>query len=213
MTAVSPWQRVNKRKLFERFAIEIGPALVFVFSLQAMGLKAATLAFIAATAVAACYSWFEKRRIPYIPFGMVLLAALFGGLTIIMGDPSYITFRATLVNASGALAILVGLVFGRLVLKNSLQDGFKLPDGAWWTLSIRMVLFLVIMAGLNEFFRLSFSTEVWAWFKAATPLGNVVFLALNWNLIRKNITAEESELTDSPPLGPKSSVNPAAKPA
>ncbi len=204
------WERVNKRKLFERFAIEIGPALAFVISLQILGLNQATIFFIVATAVAALYSWFEKRHFPYIPFGMVILAAVFGGLTIAFGNASWIEFRATLVNAGGAIALLVGLLSGNLLLKNSLQDGFKLTDGAWWVLTLRMIVFLFLMAAANEFMRLTFSTETWAWFKTATPIFNVVFLALSWGTIRDNLTAEDAaEMDETPPVGPKTALRPA----
>lgn len=204
------WSQVNKRKLFERFAIEIGPALVFVAGLQLMGLNLATIAFVIALALAAGYSWFEKRHFPFIPFGMVVMAAAFGAATILMDDASYIEFRATLVNAGGAIAILVGLLMGKLILKKSLQDGFHLTDGAWWVLSIRMMIYLFIMAGLNEFVWRMFSTEVWAWFKTASPIANLVFLWINWPLIRDNLSGE-GKLDQSPPAGPKTALDPSAK--
>lgn len=207
-----PLARVNVAKLAERFAIEIGPALVFVGALQFIDLSWATGLFVAATAAAAAYSWFEKKHFPYIPFAMVALAALFGALTMAFGEASWIQFRATLVNAGGALAILGGLLCGRLFLKKSLQEGFRLNDGAWWMLSLRMIVYLLVMAVANEVVRLSFSTETWAWFKTASPVLNLLFLAANWPLIRANLVAlEDEELTESPPLGAKSALNPAAR--
>ncbi|ORE95430.1 inner membrane-spanning protein YciB [Acuticoccus yangtzensis] len=208
----TPWQRVNKRKLIERFAIEIGPAIVFVIALQAVHLQGATLLFVVATAAAASYSWIEKRRFPLIPAGMVLLAALFGAMTIVSDNPDYIQVRATIVNAGGAIAILAFLVNGRLVLKSSLQDGFRLTDGAWWMLSIRMAVFLFMMALLNEAVWRTTSVETWAWFKTVAPVFNILFLWLNWPLIRENLSAEDgAEMTEVPPAGGKSTLNPAAQ--
>ncbi|WMS42444.1 septation protein IspZ [Acuticoccus sp. MNP-M23] len=204
------WEQINKRKLFERFAIEIGPALAFVIALQILGLNQATLFFIVATLGTALYSWFEKRHFPYIPFGMVVLAAVFGAATIAFDNAAWIEFRATLVNAGGAVALLVGLLMGKLVLKNSLQDGFRLTDGAWWVLTLRMIIFLSIMAAANEFMRLTFSTETWAIFKTVTPVFNLVFLALSWRTIRDNLSGEHGvQLTETPPVGPKTALHPA----
>ncbi|WP_108659409.1 inner membrane-spanning protein YciB [Acuticoccus kandeliae] len=186
----SALEQVNTRKLFERFAIEMGPALVFVLALVIVGLNPATVLFVVATGIAAGYSWYEKRHFPYIPAGMLLMTAVFGGLTIVLDNASYIQFRATLVNAGGALAITIGLMSGHLVLKKALQDGFRLTDAAWWTLSIRMALYLAVMATLNEIIRRAFSTEIWAWFKAGSPLLNVAFLAANWPLIRAHLQPE-----------------------
>ncbi|UOM34116.1 inner membrane-spanning protein YciB [Acuticoccus sp. I52.16.1] len=207
----TPWQRVNKRKLFERFAIEIGPAIVFVVALQGVNLKAATLLFVVATGASAAYSWIEKRHFPFIPAGMVLLAAAFGALTIAFDDPDYIQFRATVVNGGGALAILAGLLTGRLLLKRSLQDGFRLTDGAWWTLSLRMIVYLTTMAVANEIIWRTMSVEAWAWFKTIAPTFNILFLWLSWPVIRENLRTEDGAcLEESPPAGAKSAMNPAA---
>ncbi len=197
----TPWQRVNKRKLVERLAIEIGPALMFVVALQTVSLKAATIFFVAATAVAVAYSWFEKKHFPVIPFGTLLLAALFGALTVAFNDPDYIQFRATIMNAGGAVALLIGLIIGRLLLKDSLQDGFRLTEGAWWTLSIRMILYLTTLAIANEVIWRTMSLEAWAWFKAVSPLFNIVFLWVNWPLIRASLHAESDGSHGDPSTG------------
>lgn len=205
------WALIDKRRLAERFLVELGPAVAFVVALQMAGLNVATGFFIAAVALAAAYSWVQKRRFPVIPAGMVALAALFGGLTILLGEAAWIEFRATLVNAAGALAILGGLVTGRVFLKNSLQEGFRLNEGAWWTLSLRMIGYLLALAAANEVVRLSVSTEVWAWFKASIPFLNLGFLALNWPLIRANLLSQDDgTLTESPPAGAKSAFAPSA---
>ncbi|MBJ3776696.1 inner membrane-spanning protein YciB [Acuticoccus mangrovi] len=208
----SAWDCVNKRKLLERFAVEIGPALVFVAALQVTGITGATISFIAATALVTVYSFVEKRHLPVVPAATLALAALFGGLTILFDDPEFIQFRPTLVNACGALAIIICLLFGHLVLKQSLEDGFRLSEGAWWTLSLRMALYLAAMAFANEVVRHTFSTETWAWFKAVSPLFNGLFLLVNWPLIRDNLSADEPlPMMESPPAGPKSALNPTVK--
>lgn len=205
------WALIDKKKLAERFLVELGPAVAFAVALQLSGLDVATGIFIAAVALAATWSWLEKRRFPLIPAAMVAIAALFGGLTILFGNAAWIEFRATLVNALGAFTIIGGLLAGRLFLKASLQSGFRMHDGAWWTLSLRMAGYLLALAAANEAVRLVTSTEVWAWFKASIPFLNAGFLALNWRLIRENLVAEEgAELTESPPAGAKSALSPSA---
>jgi intracellular septation protein len=212
MDTSDAWSRVNKRKLLERFAIEMGPALVFVAGLQLVSLTAATVAFVLATLVAATYSWVEKRRFPIVPFAMVALGAVFGALTVVSGEAAFIEFRATVVNGGGALAILAGLATGRLLLKTTLQDGFRLPDAAWRVLSYRMALYLALMAAANEVVWRGFSTETWAWFKAASPVLNLLFLALNWPFIRDRLRAEPgAELTDEPPAGPVTTLDPTVR--
>lgn len=207
----SAWAKINKRKLLERFAVEIGPALVFAFALRALGLVGATLAFIAALTGAALYSWFEKRHVPIIPFAMVGIAAVFGGLTIVTDEAVYIEVRATVVNAVAASAILVGLLSNQLLLKRSLEEGFSLKDDAWRTLSMRMAFYLFCLAAANEVVWRNFSTETWALFKACSPFLNLAFLAANWPLIRDNISGE-GELRETPPAGSRTVLNPVLPP-
>ncbi|MCF3934296.1 septation protein IspZ [Acuticoccus sp. M5D2P5] len=183
----SAWDEVDKGKLLERFAIEIGPALLFVAALLIVNLNVATILFVVACAATATYSWYQTGHFPYIPAGMVLMAAVFGAATIAFGNAFYIEFRATLVNAGGAAALTAGLFTGHLFLKNALQSGFRLTDSAWRTLTWRMALYLALMAILNEIVRRAFSTEIWAVFKAVSPVLNLVFLAINWPLIRANL--------------------------
>jgi intracellular septation protein len=187
MAAEHASRRVDIRRLAARFASEFGPVLVFAVSIQWAGLAAATALFIAATTVSAVFSWYRHRRFPHVPAGMAVLAALFGGLTLVFGQAAFIEVRATVVNAAAAVAIVAGLATGRLVLKRSLQDGFQLPDPAWRTLSIRTAVYLAFMALLNEAVRYRFETEVWAWFKAAAPVMNAAFLAANWPFIRAHL--------------------------
>lgn len=183
------WRCIDKRPLLVRLAIEIGPALAFAMALQLTGLVTATAFFIAALVISTIYSWVQRERFPRIPVLMLILAVVLGGLTMIFREASYIEIRPTLVNGGGALVILIGLARGRLVLRSSLEEGFSMSGEAWRRLSLRMVVYLAAMAGLNELVRHSYSTESWAWFKTAMPVLNLLFLAGNWPLIRDDLTS------------------------
>lgn len=200
MDTTTAWSRVDKRKIAERFAVEMGPALVFVVALQALSLNAATVAFVLATGVTAAWSWIERRRFPVMPFAMVAFAAAFGAATIAFDSADYIQFRATLLNVSGAVALVVGLATGHLLLKTSLEEGFRLDDGAWRTLTIRMAVYLLLTAAANEVMWRGFSVEAWGWFKAAMPVLNLAFLGLNWPLIRDHLRAERTAAPASAPV-------------
>jgi intracellular septation protein len=185
--------KIDRRQLAIRFATEFGPALVFVAGYFTAGLATGTLIFVAATAVVVAWSWFDQHHVPYIPLAMLALAAVFGGLTVLRDDASFIQIRATVLNAASAAALVFGLTTGRLYLKGALQNGFQLTDKAWRSLTVRMAIYLMAMAVLNEVVRRGFSTDLWAWFKAAMPVLNAGFLAANWPLIRRHLVAPEKD--------------------
>jgi intracellular septation protein A len=56
-----------------------------------------------------------------------------------------------------------------------------------------MAIYLMAMAVLNEVVRRGFSTDLWAWFKAAMPVLNAGFLAANWPLIRRHLVAPDED--------------------
>ncbi len=189
----SPAGRVDWRRLGIRFAIELGPALVFALALQVASLAWATGLFMLAVVAATAVSWARQRRLPVIPLALTATAIVLGALTIAFGEAAFIQVRATLVNGLAAAAILAGLARGRLVLKGALQEGFRLPDRAWRRLSLFAAAYLASLAVLNEVVRHAFPVETWAWFKAAIPFLNAAFLAATWPMLRREVKAPADE--------------------
>jgi intracellular septation protein len=118
--------------------------------------------FIVATAIALpCYRWMEGRW-PVMPMVGGFFVLVFGGLTIWLQDETFIKLKPTIVNCLFGVILGGGLLlFKRPLLKWIFGVAFQLDDEGWRQLTLRWALFFFFLAGVNEFFWRSFSTDTW----------------------------------------------------
>lgn len=160
-------------------AVDYGPLAVFFVVYLAAGLMAATAAVIGASLLALALAWTLQRRVPLIPLITAAVVALFGGLTLWLQDETFIKMKPTIVQALFAAILLVGLVFGRPLLKPLL--GRMMPpmsEAAWRQFTLRYALFFIAMALLNELVWRTQSTDFWVTFKVFGLSGLTILFIL-----------------------------------
>ena len=165
---------------------EGGPLALFFASFLLWGLYVATAVFMVAMALSAGSTYAAKGRLPTFPMIGLAMVLLFGGLTLWLGEAAFIKIKPTVTNGLFGAAILGGLAVGTNLVKRALGDELTMRDSAWQMLALRGGVFLLAQAALNEWVRLSFSTETWVWFKLCVTLPlNIAFAAAQWPLIRR----------------------------
>ncbi len=106
--------------------------------------------FMPAFAIAFIYSvWKEKRIAPMLLISGLIIGVM-GGLTLILKDKTFFYMKPTMVNFLFAGLLGGGLYKGKIFLKTLFDGAFVMPDPAWRRLTIRFVVFFVIMALINE---------------------------------------------------------------
>jgi intracellular septation protein len=148
-----------------RLALDLGPLLIFFFVNARAGLLAATGAFMAAIVVSLAVTYWIERRVPRVPLVLAAFVLVFGGLTLALGDETFIKMKPTAINALFAVVLFASLVFRRNLLKVAFQEAFTLDDGGWRVLTWRWAMFFAAMAVLNEVVWRTQSTDVWVSFK------------------------------------------------
>ncbi|WP_026791461.1 septation protein A [Pleomorphomonas oryzae] len=154
--AENPWLKLG---------LELGPLLVFFFANGRFGIFAATGAFMAAMAVALVASWMINRRLAIMPLVTGIVVAIFGTLTLVLHDDTFIKMKPTIVNSLFGGALLGGLLFGKTLLGYVFDGAFHLDDDGWRKLTIRWGLFFFLLAILNEVIWRTQTTEFWIAFK------------------------------------------------
>ena len=150
-----------------KMVLEYGPLILFFVVNSFYGIYYGTAVLVAATVVSLAYSWVTTRTIPKIlAFGCAAVV-LFGALTLIFQDETFIKIKPTAVSLIIAAGLIFGQVIGRNPLKAILGDQMQmqLPEQAWRQLTWLWVLMFASIALANEIAWRHLSTDGWVTFK------------------------------------------------
>jgi intracellular septation protein len=176
----------GSRRLYATL-LEIGPLVLFFIANGRWGIFIGTAVFMVATAIAVpCYRWLEGRW-PVMPIVGGFFILVFGGLTLWLQDETFIKMKPTIVNCLFGVILLLGLAFGRSLLKAVFGAAFRLTDAGWRVLTMRWCAFFFVLAVVNEVFWRGFSTDTWIASKmfVSFPL-TLVFAFLQVPLLKRH---------------------------
>ncbi|MCM5569224.1 septation protein A [Burkholderiaceae bacterium FT117] len=155
-----------------KLLFDLFPILLFFVAYKLVDIYAATAVAIAASF--AQIGWLKLRSRPVEPMQWAGLAiiAVFGGLTLLWQDETFIKWKPTVLY--GLFAAVLGggrLFFGRDLIKAAMGSQLVLPDPVWRKLNLAWMLFFAVMAVLNLAVAYGFSTDTWVSFKLFGTLG------------------------------------------
>jgi intracellular septation protein len=172
-----------------KLVLDFGPLLVFFFANAHYGIFTATAAFMVAVLTALGASYALTRHFPIMAIVTAIIVVVFGGLTLMLHDATFIKIKPTIIYALFGAALLGGLVFNKPLLGVVLDSLFHLTDEGWRKLTLRWAMFFFALAVLNEIVWRNASTNVWVDFKVfgVMPL-TFLFGALQVPLLKKYVT-------------------------
>ena len=178
----------TKRQLnpIVKIALDLGPLVLFFFANSRFGIFTATATFMVAVLAALAASYVLTRRLPIMPVVTAIIVLVFGGLTLILHNDTFIKIKPTIIYALFGAVLLGGLLFGKTLLGVVFDSLFHLTEEGWRKLTVRWALFFFVLAVLNEIVWRNTSTNVWVDFKVfgVMPL-TLVFGALQYPLLQK----------------------------
>lgn len=179
-----------------KLAIDVGPLVLFFAANARFGIFVATATFMVAVVAALAVSVLRLRQWPVMPVVSALVVLVFGGLTLILQDETFIKLKPTIIYALFGTVLAVGLAFDRPLLALVFDSMFTLTAQGWRKLSARWAAFFFVLAILNELIWRTQSTDFWVYFKlfGFVPL-TFAFAALQYPLMTRYAVPEASRQT------------------
>src|ERR1700744_4633904 len=168
-----------------KLVLDLGPLSLFFFPNSRYAIFAATATFMVAVLAALAASYAMTRHLPIMPVVTAVIVVVFGGLTLIFHDATFIKVKPTIIYALFGAVLLGGLFFNKPLLGMVFDSLFHLTEEGWRKLTWRWALFFFVLAVLNEIVWRNFSTNAWVDFKVfgVMPL-TLIFGALQYPLLQ-----------------------------
>jgi intracellular septation protein len=174
-----------------KLALEVGPIAIFFLAYRMApvpeGLETAerqleqilfaTKVFVPTILVSLGLSWVLTRKLPKMAVITAVVVTVFGGLTLILRDDTFVKMKPTILYSLFAGILGFGLMRGQSYLKYLMDELIPMQDEGWLKFTNRFIVFYVFLAVLNEIVWRGWGTDVWVNFRTfVLPAANFAFV-------------------------------------
>ena len=193
-----------------KLALDLGPLVLFFATYARFGIFSATATLMVAVAAALAVSYWLIRRWPIMPVVTVIIVMIFGGLTLVLHDDTFIKLKPTIIYLLFGGVLAGGYLFDRPFLAIVFDSMFHLTEEGWRKLTLRWAAFFFVLAALNEAIWRTQSTDFWVSFKlfGFTAL-TFAFAALQYPLMMRH-AAPEAQTGRADEAAAANAIEPAA---
>jgi intracellular septation protein len=174
-----------------KLVLEVGPIGVFFLAYRlaprADGLPEAerqleqilfaTAVFVPTILAALAASYFLTRKLPRMAVITAVVVTIFGGLTLVLRDDTFVKMKPTILYALFAGILGFGLLRGQSYLKYLMDELIPMQSEGWVKFTQRFVAFYIVLAILNEVVWRGYGTDTWVNFRTfVLPAANFLFI-------------------------------------
>ena len=162
-----------------KLLFELFPVLLFFVAYKIYGIFVATAVMIITSLLQAFYLWRRDGTIPTMHWVTLGLVVFFGGLTLVLQDPTFVKIKPTIVNWLFASAfIFAPFIGGKTLPQRMMEANVELPESKWKSLNMAWIIFFIVLGGLNVAVAFNFSEDAWVNFKLYGLMGLTFMFAL-----------------------------------
>ncbi|HEX9207070.1 MAG TPA: septation protein A [Steroidobacteraceae bacterium] len=156
------------------------PVVLFFIAYKLAGIYVATGVLIVGVLAQTAISWFRHRKVSPMLLTSAILVLLFGGLTLLVHDATFIKWKPTIVNWLFAAAFLASqFMKGPTLVQRLMGEQLQLePASLWARLNLMWIVFFLVCGALNLYVAFNFSESTWVNFKLFGLLGLTLVFAL-----------------------------------
>lgn len=196
------------KQLFDLF-----PVIVFVVAYFGYGkdIYLATVAILIASVAQVVLGWLLWRKIDRMHLVTLGVLAVFGGLTIVLHDETFIKWKPSIIDLIFAGTLFVGQFIGKRNLLERIIEGImkraaptsviKAPPSTWTAVNAAAILFFLGCGALNLYVAYNFDNDTWVNFKVFGLTGlNFLFMIVLIAWLSRHIrdhTGNHAEATDN----------------
>lgn len=162
-----------------QFLIDLLPVIAFFVAYKVAGIYVATGVLIVGVLIQTAVMWIRHRKVSGMMLTSAVLVLVFGGLTLLIHDATFIKWKPTIVNWLFAAAFVVSqYTRGPTIIQRMLGENVSLDDANWRRLNMMWVAFFLVAGTLNLFVAYRFDEATWVNFKLFGLMGLTLLFAL-----------------------------------
>lgn len=163
-----------------KFLYDLFPLLLFFAAFKSYDIYVATAVAIAASFVQVGLFWFKHRRFETMQVVTLAVIAVFGGMTLLLHDDTFIKWKPTLVYWILSTLVLASRWFGsKTVIERMLSSQVALPATVWKRLNLSWGIFFAVLGAVNIYVAFYYGLDldeetrrsIWVNFKVFGLLG------------------------------------------
>lgn len=144
----------------------------------------ATVVVIAATVAQIVWVRLRHGRVDKMLWISLVLVAVFGGMTLVFQNESFIKWKPTILYWVFATSMAFSaLVLKKDPLKTMLGEQLVLPEAVWKRLNASWIAFFVTMGAVNLAVAFNFDTDTWVNFKLFGGMGLMLVFVLAQGMV------------------------------
>jgi intracellular septation protein len=126
------------------------PVILFFLAYQFYGIYVATAVAITASVLQVGYHWLKTRHVEKMHLVTLAILAIFGGLTLLLQDRTFIMWKPTVINWLFGVVLLGSLFIGeKPLIQRMMETNIELPSPIWRRVNLSWALFFIAVGFLN----------------------------------------------------------------
>jgi intracellular septation protein len=189
-----------------KLVLEVGPIAVFFLAYRMAPLPEglgdaerqleqmlfATKVFVPTILVSLGASYLLSGSLPRMAAITAAVVVVFGGLTLILKDDTFVKMKPTILYALFAGILGFGLVRGQSYLRYLMDELIPMQAEGWLRFTRRFVVFYLFLAVLNEIVWRGWGTDAWVNFRTfVLPAANFAFILAQVPLFQRYALPEQ----------------------
>ncbi len=171
------------------------PVIAFFVAYKLADIYVATGVIIVAVVIQVAVQWARHRKVSPMTLISGALVLVFGTITLLVHDKTFIQWKPTVLNWLFGAGFLVSQFFGEQpVIQRLMGANLTLERPVWIKLNLMWVAFFFLMGALNLYVAFSFEESTWVNFKLFGMLGlTMVFALLQGVWLSSKMPADEAQ--------------------